>query len=95
MIFPLVSRFGDYRLSNQTVELWSLSDIHKQKNPLIYSRSDLKKQFLVQSISLFQPHRYAEVIQENAGEADSTRLLYKFREVGGCWFLEEVHDRSL
>lgn len=95
LVLPLVSRYGDYEMSIQIVELLNRSEIMKLKDPLIYSRAELKNLNLEQSVLLLQKDRYAEVYQANAGEADDTRLLYKFRNVSGCWFLEETHDRSL
>jgi hypothetical protein len=95
LVLPLVSRSGDYEEGSLKVDLLSRSNIEKLKDPLIYSRAELKKLNLAQSILLLQKDRYAEVYQANAGEADDTRLLYKFRNVSGCWFLEETHDRSL
>ena len=95
LVLPLVSRYGNYDMAIPKIELLSRSDIMKLKDPLIYSRAELKKLNLAQSVLLLQKDRYAEVYQANAGEADDTRLLYKFRNVSGCWFLEETHDRSL
>ena len=77
-----------------SVELWRADKVNHMKDPLIYSRKDLKELNLVQRVVLYQPKRYAEVYQENAGEADSIRLLYQFRNIHGCWFLEEYNDRG-
>ncbi len=94
IIFPLVYRLGDYQLYNPTTKIWSLHDIMKLKYPLIYSKQQLKKEHMSQSI-IIKTNRYMELYQEILGESDSVRVLYKFRMVGGCWFLEEVHDKSL
>jgi len=53
-----------------------------------------KKGKLVQTI-LLNTERYSEVYQEYGGEGDSPRILYKFRNISGCWYLEEIHDKSL
>lgn len=94
IIFPLVYRFGDYRLYNPEVKLLSLKDIETLGYPLIYSKQQLEKNHMGQSI-IIKTERYSELYQEILGESDSVRVLYSFRMVGGCWFLEDVHDKSL
>ena len=74
LVLPLVSRSGDYEMGSQKVELLSRSNIEKLKHPLIYSRAELKKLNLAQSVLLLQKDRYAEVYQANAGEADDSSL---------------------
>lgn len=37
---------------------------------------------------------YVEVFHSKP-EADSYLVLYKFRNLDGCWYLEELHDKSL
>ncbi|MEP6829538.1 MAG: hypothetical protein ABI963_04310 [Rhizomicrobium sp.] len=95
LVLPLVWRAGDYLTVDASVELWTLDKIKKLDYPLIYSSKQLKEERLVQSFPIMQPGRYAEVYQENAGEADSVRVLAHFRNIEGCWFLEEVDDRGL
>jgi hypothetical protein len=95
LVLPLVARFGNYLTNDASVELWSLEKIVRMSDPLIYSRGDIKRLDLVQRVVAFQLNRYAEVEQENAGDADDTRLLYRFRNLEGCWFLEEFDDRGL
>ena len=43
---------------------------------------------------LLSTKRYAEVFHDGPPESDLYRVLYKFRNIGGCWFLEEMHDKS-
>ena len=95
LVYPLVVRYGNYGTSSITVQLLDKTDVTKLKDPLIYSEKERKNLDLVQEISLLQENRYAESFQVNAGEADSIRLLYKFRNISGCWYLEELHDKSL
>ncbi|HEY1709051.1 MAG TPA: hypothetical protein VGG10_12355 [Rhizomicrobium sp.] len=95
LVLPLVARAGNYQTWDASVELWSLKKIGQMSDPLIYSRQDRKRLNLSQDIVELRPNRYAEVYQANAGEADDTRLLYRFRDLEGCWFLEEIDDRSL
>lgn len=44
---------------------------------------------------LLSTKRYAEVFHDGPPESDSYRVLYKFRSIDGCWFLEEMHDKSM
>lgn len=93
IIFPLVYRFGDYTMTDLIIELWDKDKIKTLAYPLILSRGQRKKEGIQQSY-LLTTSRYAEVFQDRA-EADDYRILYKFRNIEGCWFLEEVHDKAL
>lgn len=93
IIIPLVYRFGDYTMTNATVELWDINKIKALSYPLILSPTERKAKGIAQ-YDLLTTSRYAEVFQDRP-EADDYRLLYKFRNVDHCWFLEEVHDKSL
>jgi len=94
IVLPLVAKFGDYRLVEPIIKIWTLKDISSLPYPLIYSKMQRKKGKLVQTI-LLNTERYFEVYQEYGGEGDSPRILYKFRNISGCWYLEEIHDKSL
>jgi hypothetical protein len=89
---PLVVRTGDGISVDATIELWPLPKVLSLKGPLIYAGADLKKYGLAETILLLQPSRYAEVLQANAGAADDTKLIYRFRNRDGCWFLEGFDD---
>lgn len=47
-----------------------------------------------EKVVLLQRSRYAELFQDGPADTDSYRMLYKFRKIHGCWFLEELHDKS-
>jgi len=91
---PLVVLTGNGISVSRTIEFWTLPNLRALKGPLIYSRSDLKKYDLAETILVLQPKRYAEVLQANAGEADDTKLIFRFRRIDGCWALEGFEDVS-
>jgi hypothetical protein len=91
---PLVVREGDYIVQGVSIALWDIEHIKALDWPLILPRKDRNKEGVSEEV-LLHTQRYSEVLQEGPPETDSYRLLYKFRNVGGCWFLEELHDRSL
>ena len=93
VIFPLVYRFGDYAMTTPLIELWDSNKLKAFPHPLILSRSQRKVEGVNQSFLLVTP-RYSEVFQDRQ-EADDYRILYKFRSVDGCWFLEDIHDKAL
>lgn len=92
VIFPLVYRYGDYSMTNPVVELWDANKIRSLPYPLIRNSLQMKAERMEQSYLLLTD-RYSEVFQD-IPDSDSERVLYKFRNVDGCWFLEEVHDKS-
>jgi hypothetical protein len=89
---PLVVRTGDGITNKAVIELWTLAKVRSRKEPLIYTRVDLKKYRPKEEILLLQTRRYAEVLQADAGEGDATRLMYRFRYRSGCWILEGFDD---
>jgi len=93
IVLPLVARFGDYQMVAPEVKLMSSSELEKLDYPLFRSNEEMKRDGVAQSV-LLSTKRYAEVVQDQA-DADSDRILFKFRSIGGCWFLEELHDKSL
>lgn len=93
IISPLVYRFGDYTMTTPVVELWDMAKLKAFEHPLILSRSQRKTEGINEAF-LLVTSRYSEVFQDRP-EADDYRMLYKFRNVGGCWFLEEAHDKAL
>jgi hypothetical protein len=93
IVLPLVARFGDYQVADPQIKLLSSSELDKLDYPLFRSNSEMRRDAIAQSV-LLATKRYAEVIQDQ-DEADSDRVLFKFRSIGGCWFLEELHDTSL
>ena len=93
IVLPMVTRFGDYTMTNVVIELWSSEKLKKLDYPLILSLHGRKKEHVMESIVL-STKRYAEVFHDGPPESDLYRVLYKFRNIDGCWFLEEMHDKS-
>jgi hypothetical protein len=93
ILVPLVVRQGDYFVNGAEVKLMSQPEIAKLPYALFRSAKERKAANVSQSIVL-KTARYAEVFHDK-DEADSDRVLYKFRNIEGCWFLEEFHDKSL
>lgn len=94
LILPLVARFGDYTMSNVVIELWTIDKIKTLDYPLVLSNEGKRKE-AVKEATLLNTPRYVEVYHDGPPESDSYRVLYKFRSIEGCWFLEEMHDKSL
>lgn len=94
LILPLVARFGDYMMSNVVIELWTIDKIKALDYPLVLTDEGKRKE-VVKETTLLNTPRYVEVYHEGPPESDSYRVLYKFRNIEGCWFLEEMHDKSL
>ena len=92
-LVPLVVRQGDYFVNGAEVKLMSQPEIAKLPYSLFRSAKERKADYVSQSIAL-ETSRYAEVLHDK-DEADSDRVLYKFSNIEGCWFLEEFHDKSL
>lgn len=93
IILPLVYRNGMYSLMDPEIQLWDLQRIRKLKDPIILSRKQREERHIEESM-LIVTQSYAEVFHSKP-EADSYLLLYKFRNLDGCWYLEELHDKSL
>ncbi|MES1982630.1 MAG: hypothetical protein V4443_09145 [Pseudomonadota bacterium] len=93
ILVPLVVRQGDYFVNGAEVKLMSQPEIAKLPYSLFRSAKERKADYVSQSIAL-ETSRYAEVLHDK-DEADSDRVLYMFRNIEGCWFLEEFHDKSL
>ena len=93
IVLPLVYRSGEYTMTNVMVELWNLEKIKKLDYPLILSRQGRKTEKVTEDIVL-STKRYVEVFHDGPPDSDLYRVLYKFRNIDGCWFLEEVHDKS-
>lgn len=93
IIFPLVVRFGDYTMTNIIIELWNLKKINNIGYPLIMSPQAQHKKRIAESVVL-STNRYAEIFHDGPPESDIYRVLYKFRNIDDCWFLEEMHDKS-
>jgi hypothetical protein len=93
LVLPLVSRSGEYTMTNTLVELWDIEKIKKLSYPLILTRQGRKTEKVAEDVVLFTK-RYVEVFHDGPPESDMYRMLYKFRNIEGCWFLEEVHDKS-
>ena len=85
---------GGYTVQGVSIALWDIEKIKALDWPLILPSKDRNRLGVSEEV-LLRTQRYSEVLQEGPPETDSYRLLYKFRNVGGCWFLEELHDRSL
>lgn len=93
LVLPLVARLGEYTMTDVTIELWNVNKMRSLDYPLILNRQGRKQEHVTEIIMLLTK-RYAEVFHDGPPESDLYRMLYKFRSIGGCWFLEEVHDKS-
>lgn len=93
IILPLVVREGDYSMAAVKVLLWDSAKIQSLSEPLILSKSQRKKAFVAEDV-LLNTKRYVEVFHDGPPESDLYRMLYKFRAISSCWYLEELHDKS-
>jgi hypothetical protein len=93
IIFPLVFRTGDYSMTEVEIKLLDLPKVKSEKDPWILSETARKAKGILETWPVLTP-RYVEVFHKRP-EADSYRVLYKFRRVEGCWYLEEIHDQGL
>lgn len=93
LVLPLVSRAGEYTMTDVMIELWDMEKIKSLDYPLILPQKKRQAEKVMETI-LLSTKRYAEIFQDGPPESDVYRMLYKFRNVDGCWFLEEVHDKS-
>ena len=57
------------------------------------SRAQRKERDIVQEFRLVA-RDYAEVYHHKR-EGDSYEVLFSFRRIAGCWFLEGLHETSL
>ncbi len=94
LVLPLVFRSGDYTMTDVVIELVDLGKVEKLDYSLILSLQGRTAENVSESI-LLSTKRYVEVFHDGPPESDLYRMLYKFRNIEGCWFLEEVHDKSL
>ena len=95
-ILPLVYRSGSYSLANDygvSVELLSMEKIKSWKYSIFRSKPERIKEHIEQQIEL-KTEKYIELLQY-LPNADADMVLYKFNEINGCWFLQELHDISL
>jgi len=95
-ILPLVYRSGSYSLANDygvTVELLNMEKIKSLNYSIFRSESERVKEGIGQQIEL-KTERYVELLHY-LPNADADMVLYKFKEINGCWFLQEFHDISL
>jgi len=79
---------GDLR-----TELWSAEKLGHLDGPLILTRAQRQQRNVVQEVSL-TTKTYVEVFHYKR-DADSYEIVYAFRRVDGCWFLESLHNTSL
>jgi hypothetical protein len=93
LVLPLVYRSGEYTMTNVLVELWDIEKIKKLDYPLILSKRGKKTENVTEAI-LLSTKRYTEIFHDGPSGSDLYRMLYKFRSIDSCWFLEEVHDKS-
>jgi len=95
-VLPLVVRYGVYNnpaASEISVSLLGMPEIENLGYTVFRSASERKTEYIKQQI-LLKTNRYVEVYHE-LPDADSDRELFKFRNISGCWYLEEVHNKSL
>lgn len=93
LVLPLVSRSGEYTMTNVLVEPRDIEKIKELDYPLMLSRQGRKIENVTESI-LLSTKRYAEVFHDGPPEYDLYRMLYKFRSINNSWFLEAVYDKS-
>lgn len=93
LLIPLVARYGEYSVNGAQIEVLDQPEINNLPYPLFRSAKERASDGIYQDIVLLSK-RYAEVFHGQR-EADSDRVLYKFRNIDHCWFLEEFHDKAL
>ena len=93
VLVPLLLRSGEYTLHGATIQILDAVEIENLAVPLFRSKRERKNISVYQSV-LFVTERYAEVFHGRS-RADFDQVLYKFRKIDRCWFLEEMHDLSL
>ena len=93
IVMPLVSREGNYFTTDPKIELLDIDAIEKLANPLILSKKEMKSQN-VQDYIIIKTDAFAELLQDQY-ESDANRVLFTFRNIDGCWYLEEMHDESM
>ena len=93
IILPLVYRYGSYSLKDPEIQLWDIQKVKKLESPLILSGPQRMERDIVQKMPI-KTKDYVEVFHGKS-EADSYRILFKFRNLEGCWYLEELHETSL
>ena len=93
IIFPVVYRHGRHENGDLQAQLWDAERVKTLGAPLFMSRAQRTTRNVVQELPLVTK-AYAEVYHHKR-EGDSYEITFSFRRVGGCWFLEGVHDTSL
>jgi hypothetical protein len=91
--FPVVYRRGRFENSDLELQLWGTARLGALGGPLIMSRAQRRERDIVQEFRLVA-RDYAEVYHHKR-DGDSYEVLFSFRRIAGCWFLEGLHDTSL
>ena len=91
--FPVVYRRGRFENSDLQLQLWEAARVAALGSPLIMSLAQRRERDVVQELRLVA-RDYAEVYHHKR-EGDSYEVLFSFRRIAGCWFLEGLHDTSL
>jgi hypothetical protein len=91
-MLPVVYRRGHFENGELQVQLWNAERLRTLEGPLFMSRAQRSARGIVKELPLVSK-AYAEVYHyKRAG--DSYDVVFSFRRVGGCWFLEGLHDTS-
>ena len=93
IIFPVVYRHGRFENGDLTAQIWDAERIKTLGAPLFMSRAQRTARDVVQELPLVTK-AYAEV-HHYKRESDTYEVMFSFRRLGGCWFLEGLHDTSL
>ena len=93
IIFPLVYRHGRFENGDLTALIWDAERIKTLGAPLFMSRAQRTARDVVQELPLVTK-AYAEVYHYRR-ERDTYEVVFSFRRLGGCWFLEGLHNTSL
>jgi hypothetical protein len=93
IILPLVMRAGEYGTPSVTIKLLDSAAIKSFRQPLILSQKQQRSEHVQDYIVLNS--KYFAMLEQGEAEGDAYRVNYRFINYGGCWFLEDMHDRSL
>jgi hypothetical protein len=93
IIFPVVYRHGRFENGDLKAQIWDAERIKTLGAPLFMSRAQRTARDVVQELNLVTK-AYAEVYHyKRAG--DLYEVMFSFRRLNACWFLEGLHDTSL
>jgi hypothetical protein len=93
VLYPLPAKVGDGRAVEQRRERWTRADLEAREGSLILSNEERRKRDLRQRVVAESADRVT--VFHYRPEADSYRILYRFRNLSGCWFLARYENVSL